>query len=262
MPAALYETIKDAGPGAPWLVLVHGVSQNRRAFSAQIPVFGATHRLLLIDLPGHGLSSALPGPYGVAEYAASIGGAMADAGVGEAVFWGTHLGAAAGLLLASRAPDLFHALILEGPVFPGRPMPGVSQVLARVADTARNVGIAAARKVWWDEGGWFAVMRDRPEECRAEGQIAIVEEFEGAPWLDAGLIGPITPPDDALRQFTRPVLIMNGEHDLPDFLKAADELSALLLDCRRVTIAGGGGFPFWEFPDSVNAEVRAFLATL
>ncbi|MDA0661275.1 MAG: alpha/beta fold hydrolase [Proteobacteria bacterium] len=262
MPAAAFEIIDTAGPKAPWLVIVHGVSQNRRAFSAQIPVFGATHRLMLIDLPGHGLSSAMPGPYGVAEYAESIAGAMRDAGAGDAVFWGTHLGAAAGLLLAVHDPDRFSALVLEGPVFPGRSMPGVSDVLARVADTARNEGMAAARKRWWEEGGWFAVMRDRPEECRAAAQRQIIEEFEGAPWLDAGLIGPITPPDDDLRQFRKPVLIMNGAYDLPDFLQAADEISALLPDCRRMTIKDGGGFPFWEFPGAVNAEVWAFLATL
>jgi pimeloyl-ACP methyl ester carboxylesterase len=262
MLAALYEAILDAGPAAPWLVMVHGVSQNRHAFSAQIPEFRGTHRLLLVDLPGHGLSSALPGPYGVEEYAASIAGAMDNAGVSDAVFWGTHLGAAAGLLLACRQSARFSALVLEGPVFPGRPMPGVSGVLAKVRETARAKGMAAARKVWWEEGGWFAVMRSRPRECRAAGQIAIVDQFEGAPWLDTGLIGPIPPPDDDLRLLGKPVLIMNGEHDLPDFVAAADELSALLPDCRRAVIAEGGGFPFWEFPDRVNAAVRTFLAGL
>ena len=53
---------------------------------------------------------------------------------------------------------------------------------------------------------------------------------------------------------------MNGEHDLPDFFQAADNLSALLPNCRRTLIADGGGFPFWEFPERVNAEVRSFLA--
>lgn len=42
MPAALHEIIDDAGPGAPWLVMLHGVSQNRRAFSAQVPEFRKT----------------------------------------------------------------------------------------------------------------------------------------------------------------------------------------------------------------------------
>ena len=55
---------------------------------------------------------------------------------------------------------------------------------------------------------------------------------------------------------------MNGEHDLPDFLKAANDLSALIPDCRRVSVRDGGGFPFWEFPDRVNKEVRAFLHSL
>lgn len=262
MRSASYEIIDDLGAGAPWLLMVHGISQNRRVFSNQVSFFRATYRLLLVDLPGHGLSSDIPGPYGLDEYAASIAGAMDDAGVTGAVFWGTHLGAAAGLLLGCREAARFSALILEGPVFPGRSMPAVAQVLASVGETARIKGLAAARKLWWEEVGWFDVMRDRPEECRAVSQIAIIDEFEGAPWLDPGLIGPVTLSEENLRTLGQPVLIMNGEHDLPDFLKAANDLSALIPDCRRVSVRDGGGFPFWEFPDRVNKKVRAFLHSL
>ncbi len=34
--AARYETVSDAGPDGPWLTLVHGMSQDRRVFSAQV----------------------------------------------------------------------------------------------------------------------------------------------------------------------------------------------------------------------------------
>ena len=57
-----------------------------------------------------------------------------------------------------------------------------------------------------------------------------------------------------------PVLIMNGEHDLPDFLDAAAALAEILPSVEQVTIRDGGGFPLWEFPDRVNAEVTRFLA--
>jgi 3-oxoadipate enol-lactonase len=127
---------------------------------------------------------------------------------------------------------------------------------------ARERGIEAARQLWWDESEWFAVMRARPAECRAAAQRDIIGDFQGQPWLDHRLTTPIEAIDDALARCTLPVLIMNGEHDVPDFVVAADRLAAVLPNCRRATIAEAGGFPFWEFPDRVNSEVHAFLNAL
>ena len=54
-------------------------------------------------------------------------------------------------------------------------------------------------------------------------------------------------------------MIINGEHDMAEFVGAADALEALLPNCRRRVIADAGGFPFWEFPVAVNQAVGAFL---
>jgi pimeloyl-ACP methyl ester carboxylesterase len=262
MTAPDYTTVTAAGAGARWIVMVHGISQDRRVFSAQIDAFKAQFRLLLIDLPGHGRSAAMPGPYGMTEFAAAIEAAMAAAGIERAHYWGTHLGAASGLLLACRKADLFHSLVLEGPVYPGHAMPAVSAMLERIAQAAAREGLDAARAAWWAEGGWFAVMRDRPQECRAAEHRAIIDDFQGGPWLDPGLMAPIPPVDEALARLAVPVLIVNGEHDMPAFIDAAEALAAILPNCRRVGIEDGGGFPFWEFPARVNAEVQRFLDTV
>lgn len=257
------EAVTDAGAGAPWIVMVHGVSQSARVFSAQVEAFRARYRLLLIDLPGHGRSSDLPGPYGLEEYADCLYATLRETGVEAAHFWGTHLGAGAGLLLACRKPDLFSSLILEGPVFPGRALPAVGDMLSRIAQTAREEGMDAARRQWWEEGGWFAVMRARGDECRAAQQRAMIDEFEGRPWLDEGLASrPIAPIDDHLKTLQTRVLIMNGEHDMADFLDAAEALGRLLPRCQRITVPEGGGFPLWEFPARVNDEVQRFLDTV
>ena len=259
--AARYETVTDAASTAPWLTLVHGMAQDRRVFSAQVEAFRGSHRLLLVDLPGHGLSSALPGPYGLEEYAAGVGAALAAAGVEHTSYWGTHTGAGVGLLLACREPERFASLVLEGPVIPGRLPPAVGEMLAQVGEIARGQGMDAARRYWWDESGWFAVMRDHPEAFRAEEQQAMTAEFQGGPWLDTRAPAPVAPIADRLAQLQLPVLILNGEHDMSDFLQVAEELIHLLPQARRAVIPEGGGFPLWEFPDRVNAEVRRFLAS-
>lgn len=257
--AARYETVTDVGSAGPWLTLVHPAAQDRRVFSAQVAAFRASFRLLLIDLPGHGLSSALPGPYGLEEYAAGVRAALRAARVERTHFWGTHTGAGVGLLLACREPARFASLVLEGPFVPGRLPPSAGEILAQVGELARERGLDAARRYWWERSGFFAVMRERPEACRAAEHQAMIAEFQGTPWLDTQTPATIAPIDDRLARLHLPVLIYNGEHDMTDFVQAADELTDVLPNAQRAVIQDGGVFPLWEYPERVNAEVRRFL---
>jgi len=248
----------DAGESAPWLTLVHGMSQDRRIFSAQVAAFRGRFRILLVDLPGHGLSTGLPGPFGHAELAASVDAAIDASAIPETHYWGTHTGAAVGLLLASRRPRRFRSLILEGAVLPGDTPPVVAEEIGRAQRAARTEGMESARRHWF-ESCWFTVMRQRPEECRAKAHQAIMADFTGRPWLELGIPAPVAPVEDALRSLPIPVLLYNGEHDHADFMTVADRLEALLPNVRRERIPDGGGFPAWEFPARVNALVAGFL---
>ena len=261
MPAN-YKTVIEAGSGVPWLVMVHGMSQDHRVFSAQVEAFKDRYRILLIDLPGHGLSAELPGPFGHIEMASQVAGAMAAAGVSRCHYWATHTGTSLGLLLASEKPDRFRSLVLEGAVLPGHAMPSVEVEIERVREVARSEGVAEARRQWFDDAPWFEVMRRRPEECRAERHRAIVSEFSGAPWLYQGRAAAVAPIDKRLAVLELPVLLYNGEHDLADFVAAAARLEELLPRATRATIPEAGGFPAWEFPHRVNRLVAAFLSSL
>ena len=75
------------------------------------------------------------------------------------------------------------------------------------------------------------------------------------PGRTCGPVGPLA----SIGGGAVPVLIVNGEHDMPGFLDAAGALAAILPNCRRTSIQDGGGFPFWEFPGRVNETVRRFL---
>jgi pimeloyl-ACP methyl ester carboxylesterase len=257
-PVPFYKIITAVDKDKPWMTMVHGASQHSAVFSAQIHFFQQHYHLLLIDLPGHGKSSSMPGPFGLHEYAASILAAMDDAGVIETHYWGTHTGTGAGLLLASKYPKRFHSLVLEGVVLPGMDVRSIADTVGRAKATARDCGVAIARKEWFETADWFAVMRDHPEQCRAAEQWRIISEFSGAPWLDPGMAQPVSPIVD-YAAISMPVLLINGQYDLPDFLQMADHLAADLSDVRQEMIPGAGGFPLWEFPDLVNECVLRFL---
>lgn len=244
---------------APWITMVHGASHDQRYFSSQVQAFQQDYRLLLIDLPGHGQSSSLPGPYGFEEYAISILAAMDAAGVGETHYLASHTGAAAALILASRHGQRFKSLALESAPIPGFDLPSVTEALDRARATARELGVEAARAEWFERGRWFAIIRKDPERCRADAHWAMIAEFSGRPWLDTTPAQAVAPLLDRLDSIHCPVLIINGEHDVEDFQLAAGELERRLPRVQRVTIPGAGGFPMWEDPEQVNDHIRRHL---
>jgi 3-oxoadipate enol-lactonase len=255
-----FETIASAGETRPWITMVHGASQHSGLFSAQVEAFQADYRLLLIDLPGHGRSSGCPGPYGLAEYARSVLAAIRAAQVARTHFWGTHTGAGVGLLIAAQHPRLIASLVLDGAILPGVDLPYVTAMVARAKQTARERGVEAVRAEWFRESGWFDVIRARLAECRAKEHWDMVAGFSGRPWTDPSQAEPVAPIRPALARIAQPVLLVNGEHDVEDFIRVADELESALADVQRATISGAGGFPLWECPAEVNALVRQFLA--
>ncbi len=247
---------------APWLVMVHGFSHNHTYFERQVAEFQADYRLLRVDFRGHGKSAPVAGPYGIEEYADDVQSALDAAGIERAHYWGTHTGSAVGLVLALRQPERLASLVLESAVLPGFPMPRVDALLARARSITQTDGIDAARLDWFEQADWFDYIRAEPAACRADEHRQLVNAFQGAPWISPLTPRPVTSVVNQLAALTLPVLLYNGEHDLPDFRNMAQALETQLAHVERHTITQAGGFAGWENPTAVNAVVGAFLRHL
>ncbi|MFT5508156.1 MAG: pimeloyl-ACP methyl ester carboxylesterase [Hyphomicrobiaceae bacterium] len=243
----------------PWLVLVHGMSQNHLVFDRQVDEFSSAYRILLIDLPGHGLASDHSGPFGHAEYADHVENALNEHCIDRAHYWGTHTGTAAGLIIASTSPERFASLVLEGPVVPGENVPSVTAEITRARKTASAENVSAAIDAWWSQAPWFDYMRAHPEVCRAREHKAIIDTFSGRPWVDSQTPAPVPDVVERLAGIQIPTLIYNGEFDHPEFIAEAFRLTELMMKAHRGTIPNSGGFPSWEQPDTTNALVGEFL---
>ena len=243
----------------PCIVMVHGFTHNHQYFSAQIPVFREQYRLLLVDLRGHGLSKNIPGPYGVEEYADDILQVMDATGIKEAHYWGTHTGAAIGLVLALRQPERFISMILEGTFLPGFSMPRAGELIERARKIAAQDGIQAALQDWYTHADWFEGIRRHPQLCRAEEHQAMTMQFSGMPWLSSDAPRAVTPVAAHLQEIAIPTLVYNGDSDLPDFKNAAGYLHQHLPSEKQQIIPETGGFPAWENPTPVNSLVMHFL---
>jgi pimeloyl-ACP methyl ester carboxylesterase len=81
---------KLLGEGPVTLVLVHGWTCDMSFWSEQLPL-AARHRLLLVDLPGHGRSD-LPAEWSMDLFARSVDAAMREAGIERAILVGHSMG--------------------------------------------------------------------------------------------------------------------------------------------------------------------------
>ena len=72
---------RDKGQGEA-LLLIHGVGLNAEAWGPQIEALSDTHRVIAIDMPGHG-ASALSGPE-LSDYVAQAAALLDQLGIARA----------------------------------------------------------------------------------------------------------------------------------------------------------------------------------
>ncbi|WP_129843492.1 alpha/beta fold hydrolase [Streptomyces sp. RFCAC02] len=106
--------VRQDGPrDAPALLLIHGTASSTRSWDPLVPLLTAAHRVIRIDLLGHG-RSAKPADrgYAVPDQARRAGAALDRLGVGHAVVVGHSSGGVVATALAEERPGLVTALAL------------------------------------------------------------------------------------------------------------------------------------------------------
>jgi pimeloyl-ACP methyl ester carboxylesterase len=112
---AATERVAVAGPrhAAHTVVFLHGLGCERGQFARQLEGLDAGHRLLSLDLPGHGESPPLPsGAHTVASMSRAVGRELADRGHRAVVLVGHSAGGLVALELAVARPELVRGIVL------------------------------------------------------------------------------------------------------------------------------------------------------
>ncbi len=96
-----------AGAGEPALVFIHGGLADRSFWDGQLKTFSGRHRIIALDLPGHGESGANRRKWGIPEYGADVRAVVEAEKLERVVIIGNSLGGPvaieAALLLPGRA---------------------------------------------------------------------------------------------------------------------------------------------------------------
>ncbi len=110
--------VLQQGDSGPVVVMIHGASANAREFDWSLaPRLADSHRVLMVDRPGHGHSERLADADELAVQAAQVAGVLKALAPGEkAIIVGHSFGGAVSLRLALDHPELVDGLVLLAPV--------------------------------------------------------------------------------------------------------------------------------------------------
>jgi 3-oxoadipate enol-lactonase len=101
----------DVGAGLP-LVLIHGLFLDHTAFESQIAAFADRHRVIAIDIHGHGASGELDRSMSLDEMAEDYFDLVQRLGIPKAIWGGVSLGGMTSLRIAIRHPEAVLGLLL------------------------------------------------------------------------------------------------------------------------------------------------------
>jgi pimeloyl-ACP methyl ester carboxylesterase len=237
----------SAGEGDPHMLFLHGWCGDRSFFAPQFDHFSSLHRVVSVDLPGHGESRA-PDTYTIDGLASSVAALGRQLGLGRGVLVSHSLGAMVALALSRQAPELVSSVIMVDP-------PPLSQ------------------EVWKDFAGSLLPGFEGPDSATARRKF--VEQMF-LPTDDADRRARIVKtmcaaPDDVAIATTKAMAafdaaaIMHGCEVPVVIISSAVPTngSAYLLEVNpAITIGqavGAGHFLQLEVPEQVNLMIERFL---
>lgn len=102
---------ESAGAGDPAIVFVHGIFGDRSYFAAQVQHLSPRHRVVTLDLRGHG-ESDMPTAVSVEAFEQDVVAVLEDSGAAPAVVCGHSMLGGVALSIASTRPDLVSAVVM------------------------------------------------------------------------------------------------------------------------------------------------------
>jgi pimeloyl-ACP methyl ester carboxylesterase len=260
-------TAVDRGQAGVPIVLVHCYACSLHWWDRLTPILAERHRVIRVDLLGHGGSAKPKSGYEIDQQAALVAAALGQLEVQGAVVVGHSMGFSVAVSLAGRASQLVDRLVNIGE--------GPNQDVCELPFLANLVYAPVLGEALWRVSPDFAV-EDSYAEAFAPGfEISsgfpnpdqVVDDhdamtftaFEDAHEANADFRDEL-PLDDRLRQIPVPLLSIFGNSDQicdPEESQAAYEA---VPGARTATVEDAGHSPNVEQPEETAALIEKFAA--
>lgn len=254
--------------GAP-IVLLHGLGGSGRWFDGMIDALSARHRVVVIDLIGHGGSGKPGSGYGIDNQAAAVSETLNELGVQNATIVGHSMGGLVATALAQRSSELADRVVLLGtPSDPGTselPFGARLTGVPLIGEAAWRIRIDSLIRSTYEAsfapGFDFEAAFEDPGQVIADNRAMTHTSFtEGEAGGDDFLVGQSVA--SRLSQAGVPLLAILGEDDeMIDPAMAAESYRAVPGADVEV-LPGVGHSPNVEAPGAVAKLTDAFAGSV
>ena len=233
----------------PTVVLLHGAGGNHLYWPAEIRRL-PRHRVLALDLPGHGKSEGI-GQQSIQAYADIVLEWLLSLDLPKAVFLGHSMGAAIALTLALHQPECVLGL---GLLSAGARLPVPADILADlVSSTTFHKAIEAIRVLA------FSASTDPRLIELAIGRMAEIRpSVLYSDFLACESFNMV----DQLSQIRQPALILCGAEDAITPPRHSQLLAGLLPNARLEIVDRAGHMVMLEQPQTVASLLSQFLDSI
>jgi pimeloyl-ACP methyl ester carboxylesterase len=251
-----YETHGDSGEP---LVLVHGYTGDVTDWRHQIPEFSRTHRVLAMDLRGHGRSEAPRdrSSYTVEKMADDVEVLLEQVGVERLHLLGHSMGGGMVQEIALRSPRKLLSLTLHDTScrFGPGDDPAMTEWREKRLALAETEGMAAVAEMPAPDAPPPHMPPERLEETKVRLSKMSPDAFIGA-WHGLEIWQGT---QSRAREIAVPTLVIYGDLDFPGLIRGSTKLAELIRGARVEVISEAAHSPQWERPELFNRALRRHL---
>ena len=251
-----WHVIRAGNRESPPLVLLHSIATSSALWTLQIPAWSERFRLIVPDLPGHGLSPVDESIDSLDLYAEELRRLLDDEQAGSVAIVGLSLGGMIAQAFALRWPDRVRALVLANSM--SRVAPPIRAAWLQRRQAARAQGMAS--QVWPTLQRWF-----RPEFIKTSplmmqwvgsmiasvdvgGYLTAISAIQGLDYLDR------------LTEIRVPTLVVTGSDDVMVSPVVAAEMAARIPNGELQVIQSAAHLSNIEQSVAFTETVGAFLS--
>jgi len=240
-----------AGTGGPALVFVHGGLANRSFWEGQLREFVSLHRVVALDLPGHGESGLNRKKWGIPEFGADVKAVIEAEKLKSVIIFGNSLGGPVAIEAALLLPDRVLGVVGVDTfqVLDQRITPEAAKERAEFFQSDFTGALKQmVRMLFHDDAdpALIAEAERRMAGTSPEAAHAMLLSFAG---YDVGA---------AASRLTMPLRAINGDLYPTD----VEENRKVKADFDAVIMKHMGHYPMLERPTEFNARVKEIIKSL
>lgn len=247
----------DIGKGAP-ILLVHGIFVSKAQWANQVSALKRSHRVIAIDLRGHGDSSVATEGYSVALLAHDIAALLDQLGIDRAVCCGHSFGGLVAQELALSHPDRVRGLVLAETIYGVVSTPWEASLTAMWSETLQHFDPRALMDVFATYLGCLSP--EGMSRITAQAGRHVIDERSARLILEASLRFDSR---WRLHRIDCPTLLVIGQiPHLPLVTFHAIEMFWRIPKARYAVIPAAGHMVHWDNIEEFNRVLMDFLKAL